>query len=73
MKTQAELRAFTWGVMSGLVIIIACFVGISEVAGVRWQPVKIGAEFGNAKACPYVDGTEWRTYTCNFDYPQGDK
>lgn len=55
MKTQPELRAFVWGIMAGLGIVVACFVGVSQIAGVRWQPVKFGAVPGY----------------CNFDSPKG--
>lgn len=41
MKTQAELRAFSWGIMAGIALLISVVIGISVAAGVRFQPVLV--------------------------------
>jgi len=41
MKTQAELRAFTLGCISGICIVIGVFVAVCEVEGIRWTPVLV--------------------------------
>lgn len=39
MKTQAELRAFVWGIIAGLVILVGCFAGICQLEDIKWQAV----------------------------------
>lgn len=43
MRAQGELRAFTYGVWAGVVAVAVFLVVFSYAAGVRWQPVKVGA------------------------------
>lgn len=42
MKTQAELRAFAIGCITGIVIFVGSFAGICSLEGIRWVPVQIG-------------------------------
>lgn len=49
MRTQNELRAFVWGILAGLVIIVATFAIISQIADVKWKPVK-GADWRQMEA-----------------------
>ena len=36
-----DIRAFTFGAMAGIVIVIGVFAMVSTAAGIKWQPVKI--------------------------------
>ncbi len=36
-------RAFLFGLIGGVLVIVAAFVGVSVTFGVRWQPVFIGS------------------------------
>lgn len=38
-KTTTELRIFTVGCIAGIFMVIGCFVAVSEIAGLKWQPV----------------------------------
>lgn len=42
MKTQAEIRSFTLGCVTGIAMVIGCFVLVCEIEGIRWQPVYVG-------------------------------
>lgn len=39
--TDMDARAFTFGIMAGLVITIGSLALVSWSAGIKWQPVKI--------------------------------
>lgn len=49
MKTQSELRAFVWGVMAGLIIVIGSFMGVSQISDVKWRAVP-GKEWRQTEA-----------------------
>lgn len=42
MNTQAELRAFTIGCVSGIVILFSALIAGRYVFGVTWHPVIAG-------------------------------
>lgn len=42
--TQGELRAFTMGMMAGIVILICTLLFVSMAVGIKWQPVPIEAK-----------------------------
>lgn len=43
MNTQRELRSFAYGAVAGIVIMFGALFVVSRTAGIRWQPVKVGA------------------------------
>lgn len=40
-KTSTELRSFVIGCIAGIFIMIGSFVAISEIAGIKWQPIAV--------------------------------
>lgn len=34
-----DLRSFVFGIMAGIVMLIACFQAVSSIAHVKWQPI----------------------------------
>lgn len=40
---MTDLRAFTYGIMVGIGILIGSFALVSYMAGLKWQPVKVSA------------------------------
>lgn len=41
MKTAEELRAFMFGVMTGITLFVGALAFVSWDAGIKWQPVKV--------------------------------
>lgn len=40
-RSSDELRLLLFGIIAGVAIVIGSLALVSEVAGVKWQPVKI--------------------------------
>lgn len=40
IKTSSELRAYMWGCMSGVGVVLGCLVLVSQISNVKWQPVR---------------------------------
>lgn len=40
---MTDLRAFTYGIMVGIAILIGSFALVSYMAGLKWQPVKVSS------------------------------
>lgn len=36
-----NVRIFTYGIMTGIAVFVGTLLAVSQVAGVRWEPVKI--------------------------------
>lgn len=36
-----DLRTYLYGIMTGIAIVIGSFVFVSEIAGLKWQPVVV--------------------------------
>lgn len=43
-EPEMNLRTYTYGIMTGIAMVAVCFVLVSQIAGVRWQPVPTADE-----------------------------